>query len=132
MPLGLREMLELVAGRVPLVIELKGIPGRDAGLVAAVARELLKPYKGKAAIMSFDHWLIRDFRRTRRRAFRAGSPPGVRKNTSGRRISRCWPTSSTSCPTPHRAPAEPFISFVRERLGMPVITWTVRDELAWA
>ena len=33
----LAEMLSLVAGSVPLVIELKGIPGHDAGLVAAVA-----------------------------------------------------------------------------------------------
>ena len=53
-------MLSLVAGRVPLVIELKGIPGHDAGLVASVARQL-RNYSGKAAIMSFDHWLIRDF-----------------------------------------------------------------------
>ena len=34
--------------------------GRDAGLVARVAA-YLKPYKGQAAIMSFDHWLIRQF-----------------------------------------------------------------------
>ena len=61
----LAEMLSLVAGRVPLVIELKGIPGHDAGLVASVARQLRK-YSGKAAIMSFDHWLIRDFPRMRR------------------------------------------------------------------
>ena len=55
-------MLDLVRGRVPLVIELKGIPGHDEGLVEAVGA-LLKDYKGKAAIMSFDHWLIRDFER---------------------------------------------------------------------
>ena len=36
----LAEMLALVAGRVPLVIELKGIPGHDRGLVAKVAAQL--------------------------------------------------------------------------------------------
>ena len=38
----LAEMLALVAGRVPLVIELKGIAGHDAGLVAKVAAQLRK------------------------------------------------------------------------------------------
>ena len=37
----LRQMLDLVKGKVPLVIELKGDPGNDAGLVKAVAENLL-------------------------------------------------------------------------------------------
>ena len=56
----LAEMLARIGGRVPLVIELKGIAGKDDGLVAKVG-ELLSAYPGKAAIMSFDHWLIRRF-----------------------------------------------------------------------
>ena len=124
----LDEVLKLVNGRVPLVIELKGTPGRDEGLVAAVARRL-ENYRGKAAIMSFDHWLIRQF---------SGQAPGI-------------PGGLTACGTrnqdieahfamlahgiafvsyaagdlPNR-----FISFVREKLAMPVITWTVRDQPA--
>src|SRR5690606_32941528 len=57
---SLAEMLSRVAGRVPLVIELKGIESKDEGLVSAVARAL-SGYRGPAAIMSFDHWLIRQF-----------------------------------------------------------------------
>jgi glycerophosphoryl diester phosphodiesterase len=56
----LAEMLKTVAGKVPLVIELKGTEGKDDGLVAKVAG-LLAGYKGKACIMSFEHWLIRQF-----------------------------------------------------------------------
>ena len=56
---------------MPVVIELKGFPGHDAGLVGEVARAL-KRYRGKAAIMSFDHWLIRDFKR-----HAAGIPAGL-------------------------------------------------------
>ena len=56
----LGEMLALVRGRVPIVIELKGIPGKDDGLVGKVAAALAN-YKGKVAIMSFDHWLVRRF-----------------------------------------------------------------------
>ncbi len=54
------EMLALVAGRVPIVVELKSPPGDDRGLVARVAAAL-ETYDGKAAIMSFDHRLVRRF-----------------------------------------------------------------------
>ncbi|TGT92555.1 glycerophosphodiester phosphodiesterase, partial [bacterium M00.F.Ca.ET.163.01.1.1] len=45
----LQEALDLIDGRVPLVVELKGVAGHDQGLVASVGR-LLKRYKGKVAI----------------------------------------------------------------------------------
>jgi glycerophosphoryl diester phosphodiesterase len=121
----LAELLGLVAGRVPLVIELKGIPGHDAGLVAKVAKQL-RSYDGQAAIMSFDHWLVRDFARDA-----PGIPAGL----------TAWGDK------PHQFEAHfsmlgsgisfvsydvgalpnPFVGFARERLGMPVVTWTVRD-----
>ena len=79
--------------------------------------------------MSFDHWLIRDFRRMRRHS---GRPDrlGRQAITSSRRISPCWRTTSPSFPTASADLPNRFVSFVRERLGMPVITWTVRDEPA--
>ena len=67
----LQETLDFVAGRVPIVVELKGIPGHDRGLVERVG-DLLRTYPGKAAIMSFDHWLIRDFAR-----YMPGIPGGL-------------------------------------------------------
>ncbi len=59
-PPTLAEMLDTVDGKVPIVIEIKGIPGHDDGLVEAVAAQL-QAYSGPAAIMSFDHWIIRQF-----------------------------------------------------------------------
>ena len=112
----LAEMLELVAGRVPLVIELKGIPGHDDGLVQAVAREL-------------EGWLIRDFRRDA-----PGIPAGLtawgeKEHEIEAHFSMLAHgidfVSYGIAHLPNR-----FISFVRERLNMPVITWTVRDETA--
>ena len=124
---SLSEMLEFVGGRVPLVIELKGMPGHDEGLVAKVA-ELLRGYTGNAAIMSFDHWLVRRFPTDAR-----GIPCGL-----------------TACGTKtHELEAHfsmlghgiefvsygvfdlpnPFVTFVKEKLSMPVITWTVRKPL---
>lgn len=124
----LTEMLARVRGRVPLVIELKGSAGKDDGLVAAVAKTL-EGYDGKAAIMSFDHWLVRRF---------ATDAPGIPSGLTahGRTMSDleahfsmlAHPISFVSFSVMDLP--NPFVSFVRETMAMPVITWTVRDE--WA
>jgi glycerophosphoryl diester phosphodiesterase len=127
-PPTLDELLRLVGGRVPLVIEAKGTPGRDQGLVAAIGQRL-KHYEGKAAIMSFDHWLIRDFSKDA-----PGIPGGL--TACGRRDHEIEAhftmlahdiafTSYAAGDLPNR-----FVSFVREKLAMPVITWTIRDQPA--
>lgn len=122
----LKEMLDLVAGRVPLVIELKGIEGKDEGLVAAVAA-LLRAYDGPAAIMSFDHWLIRQFA-----SHAAGIPAGLTahgnkpEELEAHFSMLAHPISFVSWGV-HDLPS-PFVAFVRDELSMPVITWTARDE----
>jgi glycerophosphoryl diester phosphodiesterase len=121
----LAEMLAKVGGAVPLVIELKGIEGKDEGLVGKVAT-LLRDYAGKAAIMSFDHWLVRRF------AIEApGIPAGLtawKKEPAEleKHFSMlAHPIDFTSfnwADLPN-----PFVTMLRDRLGLPVITWTVRD-----
>jgi glycerophosphoryl diester phosphodiesterase len=126
----LAETLSLVAGRVPLVIELKGIAGHDAGLVARVAAQL-RNYPGKAALMSFDHWLIRDFAKDA-----PGIPAGLTayggmqqefEAHSAMLVNGISFVSYDVTALPNR-----FVSFVRERLAIPVISWTVRDQAALA
>ena len=124
----LAEMLTLVRGRTPLVIELKGIEGKDDGLVSAVAKEL-SGYEGNAAIMSFDHWLVRQF------ASDAPDIPGgltahgsTMRDLEGHFSMLAHPIAFVSFGV-HDLP-NPFVSFVREKMAMPVITWTVRDERA--
>lgn len=56
---SLSELLEIVSGKVGLVIELKGRAGADEGFVQSVAAAL-EGYEGDAAIMSFNHWLLAD------------------------------------------------------------------------
>lgn len=124
----LAEMLRLVDGRVPLVIELKGIPGHDGELVERVGAAL-RNYKGKVAIMSFDHWLIRDFSR-----HAPGIPGGLTAwgdldhELEAHFSMLAHGISFVSYSVTHLP--NRFASFVRERLAMPVITWTVRDEEA--
>jgi len=122
---SLREMLDLVAGSVPVVIELKGIEGRDDGLVAAVAKKLAG-YKGEAAIMSFDHHLVRLF---------ASDAPGIPGGLTAEgtqmkhfeaHFSMLAHQISFVSYNVHHLP-NPFVSFVREKLDLPVISWTVRN-----
>lgn len=60
---GMVELLDLVAGRVPVLIELKCRGGNDARLARAVADEL-DGYSGPAGVMSFEpgvgKWLARN------------------------------------------------------------------------
>jgi len=125
---ALTEMLSLVGGRVPLVIELKGVPGHDAGLVAKVAAEL-RTYSGKAAIMSFDHWLVRDFPRDAE-----GIAAGLTAwggNTQQVEAHFSMLGNGISFVSYDVARIDnPFVRFVRERLAMPVISWTIRDKEA--
>lgn len=119
----LAEVLELVAGRVPMVIELKGTPGKDDNLVAAVARDL-SSYRGEAAIMSFAHHLVRRFE-----ADAPGLPAGLTATGIAMRSLEdhfsmlAHPICFVSFNVEELP--NPFVTFVRERLGMPVISWTV-------
>lgn len=122
----LGELLSLVRGRVPLVIELKGIPGKDAGLVAKVAAAL-RNYKGEVAIMSFDHWLIREFP-TQASEIPAGLTAwGDKPHEIEAHFSMLANGISFVSYSVVHLP-NPFVAFVRDRLAMPVITWTVRDQ----
>lgn len=122
----LADVLARVGGKVPLVVELKGIPGHDEGLVEAVGR-LLADYPGRAAIMSFDHWLIRRFRDAA-----PGIPGGLTAwgETEALIEAHFSMLAHELAFVSYEVAALPnrFVSFVREKLGLPVITWTVRDQ----
>ncbi len=53
-PVKLATFLEKVAGRVPLLIEIKSLPGYDVEWTCASVAWLLDTYQGAAAVMSFD------------------------------------------------------------------------------
>nr|WP_274709291.1 glycerophosphodiester phosphodiesterase [Nitratireductor luteus] len=123
---SLNDALDLVSGRVPLIVELKGSGEHGEGLVAAVAARL-KAYEGPCAMMSFDHRLVRRFRTEA-----AGIPAGLTAEGRGARdmeahFSMLANGLSFVSYNVDDLP-NPFVTFVRERLAMPVITWTIRDE----
>jgi glycerophosphoryl diester phosphodiesterase len=53
-PVRLAQFLDLVAGRVPLLIEIKSLPGYDVARTCAVVAQDLRHYAGNVAVMSFD------------------------------------------------------------------------------
>ncbi|QSY96188.1 glycerophosphodiester phosphodiesterase [Rhizobium bangladeshense] len=123
----LRQLLDLVQGKVPLVLELKGREADDEGFAESVI-EVLEGYEGKVALMSFDHWLLRDLK-----ALGSPYPIGLTAEGNTREAFRL-----------HAEAMEIGLDFIsyyfgdlpnafitgeREK-GIPVITWTVRDEEA--
>ena len=118
------ELLRTVAGRVPLVIELKHMPGRDAGFAWSVV-QALKHYDGPAALMSFDSMLIEDVK--------AAGPELPRGLTA----EGDWRAAREHLTTMLRLKVD-FVSYsiddlptalpvlANKVLGIPLISWTVR------
>ncbi len=130
------ELLEQVAGRVLLVIELKSAGRRNAELLTFVLAGLAG-YRGPFALMSFDGRLIAGL------AERA--PAVVRGIVADRVIDRSWralPFAERLAlrDLTHLAMSRPqFLSFEAAGLpsaasrrfreaGLPVLSWTVRSE----
>lgn len=123
----LRQMLDLVKGQVPLVIELKGIDAeQDDGFVEAVL-EVLEGYEGKVALMSFDFHLLRTLKVAECPWPVGLTAEGVKPdNLVAHREAMDLGLDFTSYCVAH-LPNE-FVMGLREK-GTPVITWTVRDEI---
>lgn len=119
------QMLKLVDGQVPLVIELKGRRGDDDGFTGAVL-DRLASYEGPVALMSFNTWLLDELK-----DMEATMPVGL--TAEG--------TSESDFEAHRRIMARglDFVSYNYEHLPnpfieelraakTPVITWTVRGE----
>ena len=123
----LKQLLQLCDGKVPLVLELKGREGDDEGFAESVL-EVLEGYKGHVALMSFDHWLLRDLK-----ALDAPYPVGL--TAEGNKPETFFQHDEAmhlglDCISYFYGHLpNPFITAQRQR-GIPVITWTVRDEAA--
>ena len=134
----LREFLDCIAGRVPVVIELKSRWDGNTRL-AERAAEILKEYSGPCAVMSFDPWLVR--------ALRLLAPQLTRGIVAERYYDDPdWAALSARQKfglgnLMHISQTKPaFIAywvrdlpaiapiFARNVLGMSLLTWTVRTE----
>jgi glycerophosphoryl diester phosphodiesterase len=133
---SLDELCALVAGRVPLVIELKGRFDDDRRLVSRVA-DVLRRYAGPVAVMSFDPAQVEAVR-----ALAPGLPRGIVAErsyrhpewsslpASVRRQMICFSHALRTRPqfvaygVKDLPAAAPLIA--RYAFGLPLLTWTVR------
>ncbi len=121
----LKQLLQLCDGKVPLVLELKGKAGEDAGFAETVL-EVLEGYKGHVALMSFDHWLLKDLK-----ALKPPYPVGLTadgfKPETFFAHDEAMQLGLDFISYFHGDLPNDFVTAQRQR-GIPVITWTVRDE----
>lgn len=134
------EFLALVGGRVPLLVEIKSDwepPAR--GFLEAIA-EISKGYTGPLALMSFDPAIM-----ARCRELAPDIPRGIvatdftvnnwwpGKIDASRAISLTYLLESRPAEPDFfsyhvRALPSPITRFIREGMGLPLFTWTVRTE----
>jgi glycerophosphoryl diester phosphodiesterase len=123
----LKQLLRLCDGKVPLVLELKGREGDDDGFAESVL-EVLEGYNGHVALMSFDHWLLKDLK-----ALEAPYPVGLtaegNKPETFFQHDEAMHLGLDFISYFYGHLPNPFVTAQRQR-GIPVITWTVRDEAA--
>jgi glycerophosphoryl diester phosphodiesterase len=133
--LSLDEFLELVAGRVPLLIEIKTMFGAPGGFEAKIG-DCLRNYRGPVATMSFDH---------RAAAAMRAYAPNLPRGMIGYRWDDGWmpqipidEVAKLRALSYHTEVAPSFIAYdiddlperapldLKRSLGIPLLTWTVR------
>jgi glycerophosphoryl diester phosphodiesterase len=130
--MSLQALLDLVAGRVAIFLELKSRHDRDLRLPRRVA-QALKTYAGPVAAMSFDPYQVEAMR-----DFAPGLPRGIVAQRDDRAASRAHDKLAYLLhgfrSRPHflayhvkdlPAPAPLAARYV---LGMPLLAWTVRTD----
>lgn len=125
----LRDLLDLVGGKVPLLIEIKSRRESRYSALCLAVRRVLEGYRGEHAIMSFDPRVVR--------WFADHSPLTVRglvvteedaKALPGRikRRLALWHARPDFLAYDIRDLPSAFAASQRRR-GLPVLTWTVRS-----
>jgi glycerophosphoryl diester phosphodiesterase len=138
--IDLADLLDLVGGRVPLLIEIKSEwETPDARYLKAIA-DTVSGYRGPVALMSFDPAVMAGIRQL--------APHVPRGIVSGLFAGDCWwrgklgaerayslthllesgPAAPDFYAYDVNALPTPVTRFVREVLGLPLFTWTVRTE----
>jgi glycerophosphoryl diester phosphodiesterase len=131
--LTLGDLCALVAGRVPLVIELKSRFDGDARLPRRAAA-VLKDYQGPAAVMSFDPGQVgalRDFSPRLTRGLVAWRPDRARERNPATGSAARFVLQAVAARLQFLAYRvsdlpSPVPGFARNVLGLPLLTWTVR------
>lgn len=134
----LQDLLDLVDGKVPLMIEVKSrmLPGAQGDFVRRIA-EQLAPYQGPASIKSFDPDMLSILRQVAPQIPRGALADGTPNTGEYRRYTRIERFAFRHLL--HSIRTRPsFVSYgirdlpavgpsiLRKVFGLPVVTWTVK------
>ncbi len=117
--------LDIVDGRVPVVMELKGSdPTRDEGYFDRLG-PIVETYAGQLALMSFDSWLIDQMLEARPHRPIGLTAEGTRAEVLATHR-QVYEGGCDFCSyNVHHLP-NAFVDWVRGEHSAPVISWTVR------
>lgn len=127
---SLHRVLGEIAGRAPLLIEIKSRADLRIAPLCLAVRRVLEGYRGPVAVMSFDPRVSRWFATHSPHVVRGLVMTDDGKGTLAHRFKRRWTLWSAKPEflaydirdLPNRFAAS------QRRRGVPVLTWTVRDE----
>ncbi len=127
---SLRQLLDQVAGRVPLLIELKSNNSRRYAALCLAVRRVLEGYQGTHAVMSFDPRMVRWFAShaplTTRGLIITEEDDKALPGRLRRRLS-LWHCKPDFLAYDIRDLPSRFAAAQRRR-GLPLLSWTVRSE----
>lgn len=133
-PFALSDLQEMVAGRVPLLIEIKSRRGYDVERSCAAVLDTLRSYAGLHAVMSFDprvsRWLRRHSPQTVRGLVIREDEFGHTRQAWQRHLA-LWIAKPDFVAYHVKALPNRFVAALRG-YGMPVLTWTVDSPEALA
>ena len=123
----LAEILTLIGGRAPLLIELKS-PGRRVAQLCRAVQRALDGYSGPVAVMSFNPQIGHRFARQAPRLLRGLVVTEQNKGLRGlfERPLALWRSHADFLAYDIRDLPSRFADAQRAK-GMPVLTWTVRS-----
>jgi glycerophosphoryl diester phosphodiesterase len=128
-PATLAQLLDLISGKVPLLVEIKSKAGYDIGRSCKIVADALHEYSGEHAVMSFDPRVARWFHRHSR-----GTLAGLvmREDKQGhtqqawQRYIALWIAQPDFLAYHIHALPSPMVAALREK-GFPILTWTVNS-----
>jgi len=124
----LPELLALIDGQVPLLIEVKSKKGYDIAPSCAVVAEALRDYRGEHAVMSFDPRVARWFARHSPQTVRGLVFTEEGRRTLGTRLrlhGAVRHARAQFLAYDIRDLPSPFAAGYRQR-GLPLLSWTVK------
>lgn len=133
-PFALTDLLAMVAGEVPLLIEIKSRRGYDVERTCEAVSVALTGYEGRHAVMSFDprvsRWLRRHSPQTLRGLVTREDTHGYTQQAWQRHLA-LWIARPDFLAYHVKALPNAFAASLRS-YGMPLLTWTVDSPEALA